>query len=256
MKIVQMKIESKYFDDDGHLNTEGRAVYVNAVENDNIASVPELRKHVKECIKCTTEIEELLKLSETMSYTTQQPHTTPENAKPNNFSIYKVAAAVTIPVILGLSIWLFVNKYSDQSLFNSYFETYEASELRGTNDTPSSNVAFDHGMISYSDGNFEAAINSFEKADLNNMYTRFYLGICYLKIDNPNESIGHLEYVSKKFDHFKDASTWYLALASLKRGDITSTKSLLKKLTSDPYTDSFYKSKAKDLLSDLDSVWR
>jgi tetratricopeptide (TPR) repeat protein len=246
-----------YLDDEGHLNMEGRVYYVDMIEKDQLEMlVPALVNHVSNCVKCTTEVEELYRLSKESSVEDDLEIRLEENKMQPSFSrMYKIAASILLPLTLGVTIWYTMNRHSDNALFNKYFEVYEISSDRSENSSAGLS-SYNKGLKLYNRGDYESAIAEFKQSDPRNMYVRFYLGLCYLQTNQINEAIDHFTYTINEFEYFDNTATWYMALAYLKKKDIKTAKEYLQKLVTEKGSDVHYRNKAENLLQDLDSFWR
>jgi len=66
-----------FFDENGHLNDEGVALFVDALKLDTVNQIPEqIRRHVEDCAECKTSITGVLTLLEEEDYGDVQNHPT------------------------------------------------------------------------------------------------------------------------------------------------------------------------------------
>lgn len=126
-------------------------------------------------------------------------------------------------ILLCLLFFSSCQPSQQDQLFDAYFEPYkDILSKRGAIDNASP-VLLD-AMTAYNEKAYDEAITLFQQAqefDPENPAIPFYLGVSYLAINKPKTAISHFTPVSNQQDLIFGAHTaWYLALASLKAGQL------------------------------------
>jgi len=180
-------------------------------------------------------------------------HSDESDDEVKSYSIRKylpwLAAAV---IILCAGIYFIINtsnKLNSTELFSKHYAYYEYTiELRNHGDSIS---RFYTGMLHYRDGDFNKALTSFKMAKENfSQISTFYIGLCYLELDDYKEAVVYLENAAAMKGENKQDAEWYLALAYLANGKTDKTRLLIKEIINNP--KHFYLKQAKDLLADME----
>lgn len=172
------------------------------------------------------------------------------------------AAAASIVFILSLT-WYFSNDSSInyQQEYASAFKSYENTlsktvqlELSeqgfggNPDETKLQNIL--KAMDAYDQQDYASAIDLFKVAlegKISPEYKKqiqFYLGLCYLELDQPKQSVEYLQPIANTSN---ETTSWYLALAYLKIEKKEAAKNVLQKLVHpNPYQEQ-----AKKLLQKL-----
>jgi hypothetical protein len=167
-----------------------------------------------------------------------------EQPKKKNRRLYYLGIAATF-LIIACTIYLFkFNSISNQDLFTAYFEPY--SNLVTTRDNLPSKLR--KGMESYSQGDFEKAIVTFNEIGVNEEAYNdmlFYKGMSYLALDLPNETIKSFLLIKTSYE---EQLVWYSAMAFLNLDDTENTRKQLVKIKK----NSFKYTEAQQLLEELE----
>jgi len=171
---------------------------------------------------------------------------TKRSSKSQQRSFFPWSIAASIAILIGVS-WFGYNTYSEPNyddLFDANFESYPNTVqviTRGETNLSNEKTAF----IAYESENYEEAINLFGKLDQDLNYLDFYMGISYLKIGDSEKAIAMFKKSSTEDHEFREAASWYLALAYLKNNDEQNAKATLEQHV---LKYEFKKTKASQLL--------
>ncbi|GAB1856661.1 hypothetical protein MHTCC0001_14960 [Flavobacteriaceae bacterium MHTCC 0001] len=151
-------------------------------------------------------------------------------SKKVRFSSYsKIAIIIAMAVVVG-SIWFFSGSPNER-LYTSYFKP-DPGLSTTTNTT--NNFGFYDAMVNYKRGDYEIAINKWEKLTkktLKNDTLNYFIGVALMANKNVADAIPYLENTVEAPDDFVflDKAYYYLGLAYLKEGNIKKAKSILGK---------------------------
>lgn len=165
-------------------------------------------------------------------------------------SWYMIAATISLLIVAVLGWWKFGMQDSSEELYASYYQPYpDILTSRGS----SGETLLNEALYYYESGNYELAIEKLNKVladDQDNNELRFYLGQAYLA---NNDALKAQTVFRSLLDQnnfaLYDASEWYLALASLKTGNIIATKEVLQQINRN--TNHAYREKSKQLIERL-----
>jgi len=170
---------------------------------------------------------------------------TDDKGKKANWRFYLSIAASL--VLLITSIYVFTNRATSyENLFTAYFEPYHNLVTTRSNTT----THFEKALESYSQGNFEKAIQAFDKiSEKKQVYNDvlFYKGISYLALDMPTEAILLFKQL-KNNKQYNEQLAWYLALSYLKLNDAENARKLLVQIG----TKNYKFTQAQELLEQLE----
>ncbi len=158
------------------------------------------------------------------------------------------AAAVLIIAMAVYFLLLTRQKSSPSYIYRKHFAYYNHTiQPRDAGDSIGS---FYNGMQFYKAGSYQDALNSFLVAqEKYEQISAFYIGLCYLNLDQYSDAAVHLEEaVALNGDHKQDAE-WYLALAYLAEGKVNKTENIIKQITNQP--KHYYYEQARNLLEDM-----
>ena len=164
-------------------------------------------------------------------------------------------AAASIVLLISLVSLFFLNqKPRPEKLFAQNFTPYilASNNLRGA-DSDSVKQLYKKVTLAYRQGSFEEASGLFLsllKDNPDNQNLAFYLGNCYLALDEPQQAIKAFKKIltSSEQNEFTSRSQWYLALAYLKNEDLNKAKDELQSIIE---YDGYQKDKAEELLKDI-----
>ena len=157
---------------------------------------------------------------------------------------YYMAASIAVLFALG-SIWYFSRPPEHERLFNQYFSPDPGlPTVMGTTD----NYAFYEAMVEYKRGDYEAAIQKWEKlyaVKPQNDTLNYFIGVAYLANNDPAASIPFLKKaLSTSESLFNEEAAYFLALSHLQKNQLDSAKRVLRERKL---------AKAKRLLQDLNN---
>ncbi|WP_339903931.1 CDC27 family protein [uncultured Cyclobacterium sp.] len=140
------------------------------------------------------------------------------DAKKHKFYWYQIAASIVL--LLSFGIWFFNKQSPNEKLFQSYFTVDPGlPTVMGTND----NYAFYEAMVDYKQGNYDLAINKWEKllpTDQNSDTLNYFLGSAYLAKGNSNKAIDFFKNtLNADGSVFSKDAHYYLALGLLKNNN-------------------------------------
>lgn len=148
--------------------------------------------------------------------------------------IYYWSAASVIIIVGGFLVktMFFQAPASSQELFAEYFEPYRAI---GVNRGEESESMFQQAMVHYITKDFNKTIEVLEKVESPEPVHLFYLGVCYLAVNNPSAAIKPLKNTMMSNSPFSQQATWFLGLAYLRIDDYENARTELSKLTDGKY---------------------
>ncbi|MEO9806596.1 MAG: hypothetical protein ABJF04_25265 [Reichenbachiella sp.] len=141
-----------------------------------------------------------------------------------------LAASLSFLVLCGIVYYLFSPEVvNHETIYQAYFEIYPAPPITRGNEVGANLSDFDH----YRKGEYLQAIETFKSGPQSEM-TPVYQAMCYLKTDQVNKAIEHLnEALGSSHLIVNQTAEWYLALAYLKENKVNKAQSLLKKITTE-----------------------
>jgi len=164
------------------------------------------------------------------------------------------ASVASVAVLITLSLmayFLMFRTYSNEKLFNRYYEKYEVSSLvRSGNSDP--NDIFSQAMSMYNKKEYINAVILFEKVlaiDSLNMTANMSLGISKIETSNPDDAKRPFERIIDHNDNlYVEQAEWYLALCYLVTNNTTRAKDLFEKINNNK---SYNNKEAREILQNL-----
>ena len=108
----------------------------------------------------------------------------------------------------------------------------------------SENYNFDKAMIDYKTGDYEKAIDAWQKLLLTNPANdtlHYFIGSAYMALDRPARALMNFEWVLKSANsNFKTDAYWYAGLALLKQGELEKASNYIR-LSDNPKKDELLK---------------
>jgi hypothetical protein len=133
-------------------------------------------------------------------------------------------------------------------VLESAFEEYKSRDYKSASREYEDAIAMVEELTTRSTGDDSEE----EEGKLLLFYARYYNGLSYLASDRPVNAIKELKAIKTSPDRLWQSKVqWYLALATLKSGDIRGSQALLKKVANSP-NGKTYKTKAADLLKEIE----
>lgn len=173
--------------------------------------------------------------------------------KPNRsrklWTYFSSAAAVIL--LLVVVRFFFFGSADPDALFVQHYAAYDgSSEVRSEHGVPPN--LLDAAFTAYLDSNFTEAAKAFQAildTFPDNPRARFYLGICQLENDMPDQATHSFRRVIQHGKNlYMSQSHWYLSLACLRESDLACAKSELEILAGKP---GMYRERAAAILDDL-----
>jgi len=151
-----------------------------------------------------------------------------DKAPASSFKTWLLAASILL--VAGVGGWLLLNRGSgSERLFAAHFKP-DPGLITAMSATD--NYAFEKAMIDYKQGNYAAAIqtwDSLQKGQPANDTLNYFLGVAHLAAKNSKEAIGYLQRVTAlPASFFRSDAYWYLGLAHLKEGNKEEAKAAIE----------------------------
>ena len=90
------------------------------------------------------------------------------------------------------------------------------------------------GLENYNNSNYQIAIEQYKivlQSEKNNLTALYYLGLCYMELEDTKNAIQHFDKVLDIADNkYLEDAEWYKALALVKRNKVNQAKSLLQQI--------------------------
>lgn len=158
-----------------------------------------------------------------------------------------IAAAIVLLLAIGFSLLFNEPSVAPKELYAANFEVLAAPGFRGE----SADDFWKEGVLAYADENYSQAIQLWESMPQESFTpeTNLYLGMCYLKGNQPQKALSNFANV-KSGSSAKPRAEWYTALAHLQSENVPEAKKALKKIAEN---SSHYKqTAAQEILEKLD----
>jgi hypothetical protein len=149
-----------------------------------------------------------------------------KNFLPRSF-IFAAAAAFLLLLLTGLA-FQFLNRNKPGRLYDRYYELPGISSYRGNAYEAD---PFRDGLAYYKQADYQQAADAFRLAS-GQPQSAFYLGICFLELDQPDSALLAFSSVPATSISVKDAA-WYAVLAHLKKGEIMEVRIGLEAILAD-----------------------
>jgi hypothetical protein len=208
----------------------------------------ELRKEINEAIQEDDVMELRDSLSKVMT-----KQSVFSNKTRKIYLISSVAAVIALILVISSRIFFSSGIKNNVALYDKYYETYPAiMSFRSSDETTESKSDLYKAFAFYEAKDFIQASFYFERItqqDSTNYLSRFYLGICKIELDKPNEAEELLSALIVKNNHvFWEQAHWYLAMIYIKKDKQSKAREILHKIVQQ---DMAKKREAKDILKSL-----
>lgn len=217
-----------------------------------------IERHLIDCQLCSEALEGL-EMTDNQKNVRQQIESINKkiishDSHPGQHTIqWKYAYSIAAVFILALfsALYMLLKKPSADALYAEYFSPYPnmVPLVRGE----SSPGQLELAMVEYESKNYRETIRILQnllETDPQNDFARFYAGISFLCLNEPQVAIIHLHKVADKSDgEITNQAKWFIALAYLKDHNIQVAESYLKLLTAKEGT---YSTKSAELLNRLE----
>lgn len=165
--------------------------------------------------------------------------------------LMQISAAAAI-IIFALGIWSIIGpKNTPGELYAAYYQPYNVIDGQTRSLEQEVNSKFKEGVKLYKSGNYsQAALIFKDLLNIDNGASKIKLlyGISQMEQENYNLAIFSFKEIIAANGDYLIESKWYLAMCYLRLDDINSAKVILKELSKIP---GIYKSKSLDLLEEL-----
>lgn len=262
--MIIRNINRDYFTDEGHLNEEYIALYVDALILSKVDNLPlPVLEHVEDCMQCKTGIIDLYEILKDHKEIKNRKHPYFDRISWESSRQFMKLAAIFLGLIVISAVfyYLFYYQRGYQQLFAENFKPYDdVITERGMMTTECDTMLNMLITEYYNSGRYDSAEILFSKlysSDKSNDSLLFYYGNTCLATGNYAKAIQLLKELSFiKKSIFYHQSRWYLALSYLnaaanlkgeERQDMLSNSEMILQELID--NNSSYAEKARKLLS-------
>ena len=148
--------------------------------------------------------------------------------KSSRFSVIptKWLAAASLALLLSVGTWTVSNYVfpSNERIFENYYEPYPNTVLPIVRGEEIHTIEY-RAFLAYEAGEYHKAINLFNSVEnLEDKYVQFYIAMCHLSVDNPEEALLTLLPMTESSSgsladiDCGQKAMWYTGLAYLKQG--------------------------------------
>ncbi len=159
-----------------------------------------------------------------------------------------VSIAATLLLLIAAFFVVRVNLNTLDKVYVSHYEKLPnkvAVIVRGEEDMDE----LKQSMVVYNMGNYDQALEQFEKLDEEHPELNMYKGVIALEREQVEEAMGYFKPFAEDTDsEYYEEGKWYLALCYLKNGNLDKVKSTLAPLEEN---DDYYGQKAQSLLNEI-----
>lgn len=210
--------------------------------------------HLVDCPLCNGALEGLNNSSRPVA-DAKQLRSLPYRKRNKLFHPSRVAAILVVGLIALAALYFWPGQTTD-SLFNSYYQTPQATHfhLRSTAPTPpekSTQAALD----AFQQKDFEQAIlllNQYLKEQPNDHWAYFWKGISHLEMGDPSLAIPALQRTREGNNEQYEKASWYLLLAYLQKEENRQALQVAKDLMKRDSTA--YEASLKDIRKKLERL--
>lgn len=183
-------------------------------------------------------------------------HLAPKKNSRGRLWSYGIAASIVIIIGIGLFSKTLFNSDSKNHilLFNQYYQTLESPEDNFRSDVEENSVAsLEHNASdAFDELDYKRSIAFYsellKESPRNPKYTLF-LGLSYINDGKFDEAILLFNNHSLSNEKYDDDIQWYLALAHLRKGEIQTSKLLLRSIANDQ--KNYYSPVASELVNKM-----
>ncbi|MDO8896478.1 MAG: tetratricopeptide repeat protein, partial [Bacteroidales bacterium] len=150
----------------------------------------------------------------------------------NRHKVSLIAASILLLFAVGGSLFLMLNRNSQEELFASYYSAESASfNVRSASAGMDQPVM--QGMQFYELQDYNTALDMFSKVP-DNIMGRLYSGLSHIELGEFDKAINDFKFVIKHNDNlFIDQAEWYLALCYLKTNQTKEATKYFEKIAGD-----------------------
>jgi len=193
-------------------------------------------------------IKDLLGEEEKKHASTNTQQKSPQR-KPRQLVPMLLKVAAVLIGVTGLIWWISTLNNNHENLFAQYFSPITNNKVVIDKSTPDSSI-LKQTFSYYENKEYKSALKGFKTIIANNDNDdyRFFQANAFLATHQTDQAITILtQIIQNKQSPYLDDAKWYLALAYLRKNQLSSAKPLLEMLL----THSFYGDKAKTILKAL-----
>ncbi len=239
---------------DGNLNSFEKRNLETAIEDDDRWKQEyKLRKETNEAIKEEDIIQFRDQVNNMLAENPVTQYSAPANTLKRSM-IKKVVAAASFIFIIGIgSMTLYINNQAidNQSIYDKYYEPYEATITFRSADTEINNL-LTKALEQYKAQNYSEALTLFKTVldKKEDIAASLYSGISYMEIEKfkkANQSFK--EVIDDGQNLFVEQAKWYMSMCYLKMDKSNKASSLLRELACE---STFYKKDARNILRKIE----
>jgi tetratricopeptide (TPR) repeat protein len=161
-----------------------------------------------------------------------------------------IAATGLIILSVSVAFYFFLPRSPGEKLFCSYYEPYGVDKITGISRSPETeNLA---PVLLYIQGKYDRAIPGFSKyleKNPSDFQVRLLLAVCLTEDKQYAEAEKELMGMVEAGDHFyREDAGWYLALLSIRKGDIQKAVEHLERIEN----SRIYGSRVKSLTEEIE----
>ena len=180
-------------------------------------------------------------------------HTTAEKENPSSsrFSIGRILMiAASVVFLLFAGYWFSNRGPSNDQLFAQYFVPYP-NVIAPIDKSAAKVDRQGEAYQTYELKNYQEALRLFDRLNTKDDAVKFYQGICYLVLNQPQQAIDHFETIrNQNSGPYSTPMYWYKALALLKLNKVEDAKLFLETVAKNGETKKL-RSQAVELLEVL-----
>lgn len=214
---------------DGELSEQERQQFEQDLKTDKeLAKELELHKIIREVVSD----KEMADLREKLDIIRKEYHEKEEiKRKRKKIAVYSSGFLITI--LLITTLFLCNRSYTNDEVFNMYYEHYDAGTVTRGEVKPTTEI-FTNALRIYDNGQYIQSIEQFNQlTDTSTFYTskEFFTALSYMELKNYAEAIRHFETaLSDKQNIYHDSATWYCGLCYLKTNKTEKAKQKFQSL--------------------------
>lgn len=199
-----------------------------------------------------------MKLNADIDRIISQQSTESASVKKRIYSSFPYGIAAIVMIVLGLSIkFIYQKEPQNVQLFEAYYRPLSGPEdtFRNEEKLNKSEEKARYASEAYDEMEYKKAIAFYSellKESPNNSKYTLFLGLSYINDGKYDDAIILYNSHSPQGISYDDDIAWYLALAHLRKGEIQTSKHLLKSISSNTRND--YSDTAKELIAKLEKL--
>jgi len=159
----------------------------------------------------------------------------------------QLAAAVIIIMIIASSVFYFMNNrtMSNETLYGIYYEPAKTMLVVRSGNNEEVNLM--QALQKYNHNDYDGAIEVFEKD--NSKMAKFFLALSYMETNRVIDAVNLLKAIIEENDNlFVDQAEWYLGLCYLK---LNETEKAIIQFSKISQSNNIYKIKSEEILKNI-----